>query len=100
MRVKRLENEKIRITRIAEPVAHPNQNTVDVNYQVLIHDLTTGAVEELQETHTLRYLFKPEVDLLFEQHGFACLAFGEWMTNQEASSHTWNVYFIGRNQSA
>ncbi|MBC7972985.1 MAG: class I SAM-dependent methyltransferase [Verrucomicrobia bacterium] len=100
VRVKRLENEKIRITRIAEPVLHPNQNTVDVNYQVLIRDLTTGVVEELQERHTLRYLFKPEVDLLFEQHGFSCLAIGEWMTDQGAGSHTWNVYFIGQNQPA
>lgn len=96
VRVKRLKNEKIRVTRIAEPILHPNQNTVDVKYYVMIHDLATDKIEELQEVHTLRYLFKPEIDLLFEQHGFSHLAFNEWMTEQRAGIHTWNVYSIGR----
>lgn len=100
VRVKRLENEQIQITRIAEPVLHPNQNTVDVKYQVMVHDLTTEKVEAVQEVHTLRYLFKPEIDLLFAQHGFKCLRCKEWMTEQEVGSHTWSIYFIGQSQLA
>jgi SAM-dependent methyltransferase len=95
VRVKRLEDEKIQVTRIAEPAIDFNQNTVDVNYQVLIRDRRTGEVEELNEVHTMRYLFKPEVDLLFSQHGFTNLATGEWMTNQATGHHTWNIYFVG-----
>ena len=33
VRVKRLEDTAIFVTRIAEPVMHPNDNIVDVNYQ-------------------------------------------------------------------
>lgn len=99
VRVKRLENEKIRITRIAEPTLHANCNTVDVKYSVTIHNLATGTVEDLEEVHTLRYLFKPEIDLLFEQHGFNCVAVNEWMIDKGIGSHTWNVYFIGQRQS-
>ncbi|MDX2231986.1 MAG: class I SAM-dependent methyltransferase [Leptolyngbyaceae cyanobacterium bins.349] len=96
VRVKRLEDDKIQVTRIAEPVVHFNQNVVDVNYQVLIRDRNTAAVEELHEVHAMRYLFKPEVDLLFSQYGFTPLAMGEWMTCQAPGRETWNVYFIGK----
>ncbi|MFB2982295.1 class I SAM-dependent DNA methyltransferase [Microseira sp. BLCC-F43] len=99
VRVKRLEDEKIMVTRIAEPVLQPNQNTVDVKYQVLIRDRTTDAVEELREVHAMRYLFKPEVDWLFSQHEFDSIATGEWMTDREPGCNTWNVYFIGRYQT-
>jgi 2-polyprenyl-3-methyl-5-hydroxy-6-metoxy-1,4-benzoquinol methylase len=35
VRVKRLENESIKVTRIAEPVLHAQSNIVDVNYDII-----------------------------------------------------------------
>jgi SAM-dependent methyltransferase len=96
VKVKRLEDDKITVTRIAEPVMYPNQNRVDVNYQILIQDRQSGGLEALRETHPMRYLFQPEVDLLFAQCGFKCEAMGEWMTGNEPGWHTWGTYFIGR----
>jgi SAM-dependent methyltransferase len=96
VRIKRLEDKEISITRIAEPVMHPNENLVNVNYQVFIKDKHNGAVEELQETHTMRYLFKPEVDLLFKASQLELIASHEWMTKSEPGFNTWGVYFVGR----
>ena len=96
VRIKRLEDEEILITRIAEPVMHPNENLVDVNYQVFIKDKSSDAVEELQETHRMRYLFKPEVQLLLRESQMQIVTCREWMSDQEASWNTWGVYFIGR----
>lgn len=96
VRIKRLEDEEISITRIAEPVMYPNQNLVDVNYQVFIKDKQTTAVEELQETHKMRYLFKPEIDLLLTNYQLEPIEYREWMTNREPGFDTWGVYFIGR----
>jgi SAM-dependent methyltransferase len=96
VRIKRLEDEEISVTRIAEPVMHPNQNLVDVNYQVFIKDKNTGAVEELQETHQMRYLFKPEIDLLLKESDFKLIESREWMSNREPSFDTWGVYFVSR----
>ena len=93
-RVKRLEDEEISITRIAESVMHPNQNLVDVNYQVFIKDKNTGAVEELQETHQMRYLFNPEIDWLLKESDFKLLENREWMSNREPGFDTWGVYFV------
>lgn len=96
VRIKRLEDEAISITRIAEPVMYPNQNLVDVNYQVFIKDKNTGAIEELHETHRMRYLFKPEIDLLFVQFHLEPIESREWMSNCEPSFDSWGVYFVSR----
>jgi SAM-dependent methyltransferase len=96
IRVKRLEDQEISITRIAEPMIYPNENLVDVNYHVFIKDKESGAVEEIQETHRMRYLFKPEIDLLLTNSQIKPIAYSEWMTNREPGFDTWGVYFVGR----
>jgi SAM-dependent methyltransferase len=95
-RIKRLETEEIRVTRIAEPVMYANQDQVEVNYQIFIQDKTKNTIEELRETHTMRYLFKHEIDYLFDRVGFQLLDYAEWMTNKPAGFDTWGVYFVGR----
>jgi SAM-dependent methyltransferase len=97
VRVKHLENELIEVTRIAEPLIHPNENYVDVNYHVFVKDKQTAAVEELRETHRMRYLFKPEVELLLDQLQMELVDHKEWLTNREASLDTWGTYFVGNN---
>jgi hypothetical protein len=69
---------------------------VDVNYQVFIKEKNTGAVEELQETHKMRYLFKPEVNLLFADSQLKLIECREWMTKREPGFDTWGVYCVGR----
>ena len=94
VRVKRLEDELIEITRIAEPAIHPNENLVDVNYQVLIKDKKSSIVEEIRESHQMRYLFKPEIELILNQFQMEVIDYREWMTNKEPGFDTWGVYFV------
>jgi len=94
VRVKRLEDERIEVTRIAEPKMYPNENRVDVHYQVFIKDKSTGGVEILKETHNMRYLFMPEILGLCEGCGFSILEAREWMTDKEPGLDTWGVYFV------
>lgn len=97
VRVKRLEDEIIEITRIAEPVMYPNKNCVDVNYSIFIKDKTTFAITELTETHKMRYLFKPELEILLANFQLEIYKYQEWLTNKNASLETWNVYFLVSN---
>jgi len=97
-RIKRLENEESSVTRIAEPVLHPNQNWVDVNYQIFIRDKSNRAVEELQETHRMRYLFQPEIELLLKQLQIELLDCREWLSDRELGLDTWGAYFVARRQ--
>lgn len=94
-RVKRLEDEEIEATRIAEPVLHLNRNCVDVRYQVLIRERSSNRMETLSESHLMRYLFLPEIETLFERAGMRLAFSSEWMTGKEPGGDTWGVCFGG-----
>jgi SAM-dependent methyltransferase len=93
-RSKHLENEQISVIRDATPVLHPNRNCVDVNYRVQITDKQSGTVQELRETHTMRYLFSPEVELLLEASGLELKDSVEFMTNKPLGTDTWNAVYV------
>lgn len=96
MRLKELEDENIRVTRIAQPVMYPNENSVDVNYQVFIRNKQTGDVHEVQETHRMRYLFLPEIRQLLSDTGFELLASEEWLSGKPLGFESWNAVFVCR----
>lgn len=88
VRVKRLEDEEIKVTRIAEPVMHFNENVVDVNYTMFIEIKATGRIEQIKEMHRMRYLFLPELTNYqfgkFKEHAVV-----SWMTNDILDSKAW-----------
>ena len=96
VRVKHLENEKARVLRIAEPEMFPNENKVDVNYTLLIEEIGTGNIQRMFEKHCMRYLFKPELELLMKYSGFHPESFTEWMTDNPMSCEGWNSVLIAR----
>jgi SAM-dependent methyltransferase len=88
-RVKRLEDEAIRVTRIAEPVLHDDEGVVDVNYTVFIEEKGTGSVRQVRETHRMRYLFLPELALLR-----GARASRAWMSEAPPGAHSWAGFQI------
>ena len=98
VRVKRLSDEHIAVTRLAEPVIRDTQNVVDVNYNLFVLDRATGVTTELRETHEMRYLFLPEVDHLLADHGFVRERAEEWMTGKRPSLDSWGVCVVARKQ--
>lgn len=98
VRAKRLSDERIVVTRLAEPVIHDTTNVVDVNYDLFVLDRVTGVTTELRETHKMRYLFLPEVDRLLAAHGFVRERAEEWMTGKAPSVDTWGVCVVARKQ--
>lgn len=97
VRVKRLENEQIQVTRIAEPDIYPNLNRVDVNYQIQITDKATGSVDTIHETHPMRYLFTPELELIAAQSGMSLLHSGEWLSDATPGLDSWGTFFVMKN---
>ncbi len=96
IRVKRLENDDVVITRLSEPELLPNTNSVVVNYTVFIEDKKTGGIRKATETHRMRYLFTTEVEQFFESSGMKMLEAREWMTDRTPGTDTFGVYFVGR----
>lgn len=93
-REKILEDKEIKVTRWAKPVLHPNKNIVDVNFDLLIEDKKTGKQEKVQETHQVRYLFQPEIELLLEKYNLKLLHNEEFLTKKEPCFNTWKVCWI------
>jgi len=96
VRVKRLEDLDTSVTRVAEPVLNTEENTVEVNYTVLVHDRKTAVDETLRETHRMRYLFAPEIDLLLASNGMSLVASHEWMSDSSPGINSWSACFVAR----
>lgn len=94
VRVKRIVDGNVEIIRIAEPVIHPNENLVNVNYTVYARDLTTGLVQTFQETHSMRHLSLPEIDILASIYGFERIAAEEFLTGHSPSEATWGICVV------
>lgn len=96
VRVKRMGDETIEVTRIAEPDIRPNENRVDVNYTVMVRDRETGQVETLRESHPMRHFSLPELDFLASMAGFERLHAEEFLTGAAPGESTWGVCVVLR----
>jgi hypothetical protein len=67
---------------------------VDVNYRLFIRNFVTNDVAELQETHTMRYFFKTEIDIISAQTEFRCQHSEEWLSGKAIGCDTWGVCFV------
>jgi SAM-dependent methyltransferase len=94
VRVKRMADDKVEITRIAEPVIHPNQNRIDVNYTIFSRDLVRGTVETLQELHPMRHFSLPEINVLADINGFECIENEEFLSGRPPGEDTWGVCVV------
>lgn len=94
IRVKRLENDNVKITRIAEPVMRENENIVEVHYDVFVQDKVTGKIKEIRETHMMRYLFIQEIINIANKCGFNYIDSFEFGSSKPLSKHTWGSCFV------
>ncbi len=94
--IKRLADDSTEITRIAEPVMHGMENVVDVNYTMLVTDRASGTTETFQETHRMRYLFVPEVELALAAAGMSLVTSREWMLETVPGEDSLAACFVGR----
>jgi len=93
-RIKRIAADDCTITRFAQPTLYPNENWVDVDYQIHIQDHATQRCEQLEETHRMRYLFQPELEFLFAQHQLTVLEAGQWLSRAALGFDAWNAYWV------
>ncbi len=96
VRVKRLSNNLVDMTRIAEPVHLPRENAVEINYTIQSVDKSDESFNQFSETHKVRYFFEPEIyAFLKESWGkFDMLKIEEWMTSNIPSLNSWNIVFV------
>jgi SAM-dependent methyltransferase len=96
VRIKRITTSSHNLTRIAEPEHHINRAVVDVRYTLISVDRETGLAEQQVETHSVRYLFLPEIELLAAHSGFEIVEVGEWLTGKTLHERCWSGYVAAR----
>ena len=89
VRVKRVSNEKIEITRIAEPINIANENRVDINYSIYVKNLLNEKIDVIKETHSVRHFSLLEIDIMCEICGFERIETEEFKTGKEVNENTW-----------
>lgn len=96
VRVKRMSGNGYQVLRVAEPVIHPNENVVDVNYQILVTQEDSQTTQNIQETHRMRYLFLPEISNIMSMSDLDLVRACEWGTGIELGFGTWCATIVAR----
>ena len=89
VRLKRLEDDSTKITRITEPGMRYNENIVDVKFEVFIEDKKTLSSEKIHETHNMRYFFLPEIEYFAEKTGLFLVEAYNWLDFHPLSNKSW-----------
>jgi SAM-dependent methyltransferase len=92
VRVKTVIDSDIQVTRIAEPDCQFNRNVVNVRYTIIAIDQRNGRSKQMVETHSMRYLFLPEIEMLAAHHNFELTEIGAWLTGKTIDEHCWSGY--------
>ncbi len=94
VRVKKVENDKCKVVRIATPEMFADKNLVYVNYETIIIDKATKQNKVLNEVHKMRYLFTPEIEYMLENVGFNNIKCYEYGTMDKPNFKSWYGCFI------
>lgn len=90
-RIKRMEDDSIFVTRIAEAKEDSFSNMVNVNFEVIIRDKNTGNTSSIIENHPMRHFSIPEIKLLASFTGFEFVHSEEFLTKKPVSDSTWGI---------
>ncbi|MDO8880200.1 MAG: class I SAM-dependent methyltransferase [Coriobacteriia bacterium] len=95
-RVRTLTDGQISVTRTATPVMRASDNVCEVVYDIEVTRVASGEVTRLTETHPMRYLFTPEIELALDFVDMDLVHSCEFGTGAQLGFHTWNACFVAR----
>lgn len=97
IRVKRLEDDRLEILRLAEPRLRENEDCVDVRYSIWIGDKRDGGrLKMLSENHSMRYFFLPALESALADAGLRIVAATGMDSDEPPSTKTWSVFVAAR----
>jgi len=96
VRVKSVEDKGLKIVRTARPELDAINHICQVNYHMLITKNNT-LVDEIKETHIIRYYFPQEMTHYLEDAGFETLRICPFLDlNGKADENVWNITVIAK----
>lgn len=93
-RVRRMAGPGISVTRTAQPLVLAAENIVDVNFNILVS--AVDGDHNFNETHRMRYLFAPELDLLLGQAELCRESLLTWLGDDLPGIDAWYACIVAR----
>jgi len=96
-RVKKVENDTLKISRTAQPTLKPTDHTCKVNYQLLIEEKNPHVLKTINEQHLVRFFFPKEIEYYLANTGFELLRFCPFLEfNAKITENAWNMTIIAK----
>jgi SAM-dependent methyltransferase len=96
-RIKEVENDELKIIRIAVPNLRSFDHICEVNYKLIILNKEDTTVTEIAETHGVRFYFPQELRYYVEKAGFEVLKICPFLDlNGSVDETVWNMTVIAR----
>jgi SAM-dependent methyltransferase len=96
-RMKEVENDEIKIVRVAIPNLRAFEHICEVNYKLLILNKEDNAFDEIDEKHIVRFYFPQEIKYYLENAGFEVLNICPFLNlNDKVDGNVWNITVIAR----
>lgn len=93
-RTKNFEDEILSVSRKSKATIDYNTNVVEVIFDVEIKNKITNTISILEEVHPMRYLFKPEIELLCLKYNLKIQALHNWMDKEAPTEKSWYSVFV------
>jgi SAM-dependent methyltransferase len=95
-RVRLVEDARFRVRRTASPSVHEAEQVVRVRYVFEVTDKRTGACEQVEEIHPMRYVMPNEIKEISSAAGLVPVALRAWMSDSAPDDSTWSAFALLR----
>ena len=97
LRIKVVENDKVRLLRIANPKLKSFEHICEVNYKLLILNKDDNKFGEIDEKHIIRFYFPQEIKFFLEATGFEVFKICPFLDLRGNVDETiWNIAVIAK----
>lgn len=94
VRVKSMEDDFLKVIRIAEPTMDYNRSVVDVKFEVNVFDKEDRKLHLILEHHPMRYFFQNEISYMASQCGFKVVDMYAWLTMESPNVKSWYITIV------
>lgn len=97
LRIKVVENDKVKLLRIADPKLKSFDHICEVNYKLLILNKDDNKFSEIDEKHIMRFYFPQEIKFFLEATGFEVLKICPFLDLKgKVDENIWNIAVIAK----
>lgn len=96
LKIKRVMDKKVEITRIAEPYIYNKNSRVDVKYNIFVKNLKNKLIKKFVEVHKLRHFNLLEIKNLSDKHNFKFIKSEEFVSGSKLGKSTWGACVVLR----